>query len=360
MSSENEEWRPWPRDPRWSVSNKGRVKSHLGRIVKGESRGKGKGSIVRLPRGLLVQVKRMVWHTFVADEDVQIAFVDGDKTNCAVENLMAHDQGRGQALLAASQTPALTEQQVARCIELYKQGLSMFVIGQQVAGVSGLTVANAFQRHGVTSKQLRKERAAVKVQAELAHSEQVAGIAVTLYESGMSWGDVCEQVGVGRHTISKHLRAAGHCSKRLARERKKASGINEANAMELGLTLKQLQEKAFNLFASYGITVNEYVAIKRSQSGKCAGCQEPLGPERTVENAGHIGGTYPAVDHCHRTGGNRQGVRGILHASCNSTLGMHKDNPERLRRLARYAERTRDVRPMRNTRPKAVSLPGLH
>jgi recombination endonuclease VII len=51
---------------------------------------------------------------------------------------------------------------------------------------------------------------------------------------------------------------------------------------------------------------------------------EPLGPADD----------QAAIDHCYHTGL----VRGVLHPTCNAGLGHFCDDPERLRRAARYLE----------------------
>jgi Recombination endonuclease VII len=43
-----------------------------------------------------------------------------------------------------------------------------------------------------------------------------------------------------------------------------------------------------------------------------------------------------SIDHCHRTGS----VRGLLCASCNSALGMVKDDPTILAALIEYLKRS--------------------
>ena len=71
---------------------------------------------------------------------------------------------------------------------------------------------------------------------------------------------------------------------------------------------------------NYGITVEDYDAMYKSQSGLCAGCSKPNDGSRF-----HI-------DHCHSTGK----VRGLLCANCNIALGLVNDNIRTLISLASY------------------------
>lgn len=73
----------------------------------------------------------------------------------------------------------------------------------------------------------------------------------------------------------------------------------------------------YELKSAYGITLQEKQQIEVKQNGLCAICQKP----------GKL-----VVDHCHRTGK----VRGLLHGSCNSALGLFKEDPEALVRAASY------------------------
>lgn len=74
------------------------------------------------------------------------------------------------------------------------------------------------------------------------------------------------------------------------------------------------------LQSKYGITAAQRDAMLKRQGGKCAGCRKP---------------TRGVVDHCHTTGK----VRGILCPACNIALGLTKDDPKTLRRLACYLEK---------------------
>lgn len=74
------------------------------------------------------------------------------------------------------------------------------------------------------------------------------------------------------------------------------------------------------LKAEYGITEDEYNAFVAKAEGKCV-CGNDL--------------VRPHLDHCHETGV----VRGLLCQPCNMALGLLRDDPARLRRLASYVEK---------------------
>lgn len=71
------------------------------------------------------------------------------------------------------------------------------------------------------------------------------------------------------------------------------------------------------LKSRYGITLDQYNAMLQEQCGLCAICKKP----------GDL-----AVDHCHVTGR----VRGLLHRTCNTALGLLQDSPEFLDNAAAY------------------------
>jgi hypothetical protein len=76
--------------------------------------------------------------------------------------------------------------------------------------------------------------------------------------------------------------------------------------------------------ARRGLTEEQYVAMVAAQNGCCAICE--IAPPT---------GKVLYVDHCHVT--NR--VRGLLCHPCNASLGLMKDEPQRLRRAADYLEK---------------------
>ena len=77
-----------------------------------------------------------------------------------------------------------------------------------------------------------------------------------------------------------------------------------------------------NLKRTYGISLDDYESLLKSQGNVCKICKT----ERS--------GKYLAVDHDHRTGK----IRGILCENCNRGLGMFKDGPNLLRAAIQYLE----------------------
>jgi hypothetical protein len=79
---------------------------------------------------------------------------------------------------------------------------------------------------------------------------------------------------------------------------------------------------------TYGLPEGFYDALREHQDGKCAGCQRATGASKRL-----------AVDHDHKKPeGSIESVRGLLCATDNWILRAVRDDPEHLRRLARYLE----------------------
>jgi len=92
--------------------------------------------------------------------------------------------------------------------------------------------------------------------------------------------------------------------------------------------------RKFNLAKNYGITVEEYNALLRRQSGVCGIC----GKDEPAEH-GRTGKQFRlAVDHCHETGV----VRGLLCQKCNRAIGLLGDDPQALRKAISYLLRNRE------------------
>ena len=88
---------------------------------------------------------------------------------------------------------------------------------------------------------------------------------------------------------------------------------------------------------NYGITVEQYEAIFEAQGGLCAICREPE-PRRAKSTA--TDRMAMPVDHDHASGE----VRGLLCSNCNITLGLMKDDPDRLEAAANYLRNPRPIR----------------
>ncbi len=77
------------------------------------------------------------------------------------------------------------------------------------------------------------------------------------------------------------------------------------------------------LKSKYKITLEEFEAMKLSQTGLCAICKST--PDKWC------------IDHCHDTGR----VRALLCGKCNTGIGMLRDNPELMELAAEYVRRHR-------------------
>lgn len=87
---------------------------------------------------------------------------------------------------------------------------------------------------------------------------------------------------------------------------------------------EQAKESArkYHLKSAYGLTVEEYEAMKIAQNNLCAICNGPP--------TGRYGKLV--VDHCHST----EKVRGMLCHECNYLLGLSKDKIEILESAIQY------------------------
>ena len=83
--------------------------------------------------------------------------------------------------------------------------------------------------------------------------------------------------------------------------------------------------KNSKLLTRYGITLDDFNKMLKSQDNKCAICLQKLKLGRSTH-----------VDHCHST----NKVRGLLCVKCNLALGLLKDNVEALDRIYKYLKNT--------------------
>ncbi len=84
----------------------------------------------------------------------------------------------------------------------------------------------------------------------------------------------------------------------------------------------------------YGLTDADFDEISDIQGGVCAGCSYAPKPGKNLN-----------IDHKHQKGDKKREpweriayVRGLLCHTCNRALGLVRDNPETLRRLAKFVE----------------------
>ena len=78
----------------------------------------------------------------------------------------------------------------------------------------------------------------------------------------------------------------------------------------------------------FGLSIDTYNLMSRSQDDKCAICKQP----ETASDGDKVWAL--AVDHSHTTGR----VRGLLCKNCNIGLGWLKENVEILKESIRYLE----------------------
>ena len=86
--------------------------------------------------------------------------------------------------------------------------------------------------------------------------------------------------------------------------------------------------KKSRILKKYGLTLEEYEAIKTKQNGECLICHKT---------------TELLLDHSHRTGY----IRGMLCDRCNRGLGYFMDNPEILLNAAKYLLDSKNVSKMK-------------
>ena len=80
------------------------------------------------------------------------------------------------------------------------------------------------------------------------------------------------------------------------------------------------KKRDWHLRTTYGISLNDFNNLVKSQGNKCANkkCNKPA----------------EVVDHNHATGD----IRGILCNGCNTAAGLAQDNPEVIKGLANYLQ----------------------
>ena len=74
----------------------------------------------------------------------------------------------------------------------------------------------------------------------------------------------------------------------------------------------------------YGVTLEDYAWLAYKQNFCCAICVQKL--DFSLPRRGAV------LDHCHKTGK----VRGLLHSSCNTAIGLFEEDPVTIELAAAY------------------------
>jgi len=92
------------------------------------------------------------------------------------------------------------------------------------------------------------------------------------------------------------------------------------------------QERDRQLYANYGISLDEYNALSHAQDDVCAICKQPERNRRGCKKRTENIVPMLHVDHDHVTGK----IRGLLCGECNTALGMLREDPKRIKALLKY------------------------
>lgn len=132
------------------------------------------------------------------------------------------------------------------------------------------------------------------------------------------------------------------CQRRAANQRARKWALDNPDRVKQLQRTSRRRRRLVVWRWKYGMSIAEFEALWNFQGGRCAGCGLPIDmydPDSSIH-----------VDHDHACCGFRpsQGhrlcgkcVRGLLCRSCNTALGLVKDDPAVLLRLAEYLGRCR-------------------
>lgn len=97
------------------------------------------------------------------------------------------------------------------------------------------------------------------------------------------------------------------------------------------LPIGQARTRSYQLKCKFGITPEQFEAMKQSQNGLCAICNKPESKLHRMTKK-----TLPLhIDHCHITGR----IRALLCSRCNLSIGMFDDNIEWLEASLAYLKK---------------------
>lgn len=97
----------------------------------------------------------------------------------------------------------------------------------------------------------------------------------------------------------------------------------------------RLVRKKHRLSSVYNIPLEEYLTMLKSQNNLCAICGNPEKRNTSSDNKPTMD---LAVDHCHSTGK----IRGLLCASCNTAIGLLKEDPAIFKQALNYLEKSKN------------------
>ena len=118
-------------------------------------------------------------------------------------------------------------------------------------------------------------------------------------------------------TIDNHSRDKLNSACKICRNRE-GREYRENNPEKVVKTIRES-----NYRRNYGITLEQYEIILKSQNGLCKICEKV-----------NIVGKRLAVDHEHKSGI----IRGLLCDNCNLAIGKFEDDVERIKRAVSYLE----------------------
>lgn len=111
---------------------------------------------------------------------------------------------------------------------------------------------------------------------------------------------------------------------------------DRANAKRLADPEHRRRKRADAIQRTYGLAPDELQGLMDAQGGKCAICgYVPPPRDESVPLPRGRASTGLHVDHCHTNGH----VRGLLCGSCNTGLGLFRDNPAVLAAAIEYLKR---------------------
>lgn len=116
---------------------------------------------------------------------------------------------------------------------------------------------------------------------------------------------------------------------------KKCSAIDAVRYRRENRTKVAESKRKYRLKRQYDLSVADWEALLASQGGVCAGCGTDTAGGHGSFHIDHDHNCCPGIKSCGKC------IRGLLCCACNQGIGFLGDDPERLRKLANYIEKTR-------------------